>query len=510
MSADGRTEKSFRNARVGLIAQVVTVALSFVTRTVFIQYLGIEYLGVNALFTNILSVLGLAELGFGSAINYRLYKPLAAKDFKLVAALINLYARVYQVMGLVVTLIGLAVLPFIDVLIREDPGLGDLRPMYVLVLANSVLSYVFAHKRAVIIADQSGYVVSWYRLAVSVARAGVQISVLILMQSFIAYLVIQLVSTLLENLLVSKRSGKMFPFLAAHRSEVVEREERRSIWADVRALMIYRISSVALDGTDSILIAAFVGIAWVGKYSNYLLLVSTVSMLIGQITQSLVASIGNFVAVESRERQESLVEVITFVHFVIYGTGFICIVSLSSDFIALWVGPEYVISDGSVLVLAINWFLGGMLTTVWAMRTTLGLFTHGKYRPVFTAIINIGASIVLAQWLGLVGVLLGTTIARLSTNVWFDPLVVYRHGLKRPVGRYYLALLGYATVAASGAGLVRLVTPLIPLAGIAKFGLELIVCLGVAVGGVLIVYGRSPHYARASAVLWAMFRRAKW
>ena len=53
-------------------------------RTIFIRTLAVEILGLNGLFSNILSVLSLAELGVGSAINYSMYKPLKENDEKFI------------------------------------------------------------------------------------------------------------------------------------------------------------------------------------------------------------------------------------------------------------------------------------------------------------------------------------------------------------------------------------------------------------------------------------------
>jgi O-antigen/teichoic acid export membrane protein len=63
-----------------LLTQLITLALSFVSRTVFIKTLGAEYLGLNGLFLNVLNALSLAEMGIGTAIAYALYKPIAEND----------------------------------------------------------------------------------------------------------------------------------------------------------------------------------------------------------------------------------------------------------------------------------------------------------------------------------------------------------------------------------------------------------------------------------------------
>ena len=45
--------------------QLLTILLTFVSRTAFIYTLGAEYLGLNGLFSNILSILALSEWWIG-------------------------------------------------------------------------------------------------------------------------------------------------------------------------------------------------------------------------------------------------------------------------------------------------------------------------------------------------------------------------------------------------------------------------------------------------------------
>lgn len=73
----------------------------------------------------------------------------------------------------------------------------------------------------------------------------------------------------------------------------------------------------------------------------------------------------------------------------------------------------------------------------------MGLFIYGKFRPVVSAIINIVVSIILAKYIGLLGVLMGTTITRIITNVWYDPIIIYKYGFKSSVKEYYVQYVKY-------------------------------------------------------------------
>ena len=70
--------------------------LPFIVRTILIYRFGVEYLGLNSLFTSILSVLSLMELGFGSAIVYSMYKPIADGDTDQVCAYLEYFRKIYK------------------------------------------------------------------------------------------------------------------------------------------------------------------------------------------------------------------------------------------------------------------------------------------------------------------------------------------------------------------------------------------------------------------------------
>lgn len=94
-----RTRNSLINISTNVIGQIVQMLLQFISRTIFVHFLSEQYLGINGLFGNILNLLSLTELGFGTAIIYSLYKPIAENDEKHITQLMNMYRRIYSVVA---------------------------------------------------------------------------------------------------------------------------------------------------------------------------------------------------------------------------------------------------------------------------------------------------------------------------------------------------------------------------------------------------------------------------
>ena len=85
--SDSRTKNSILNMAASVGYQMLNLVLSFVSRTIFLQVLGVSYLGINGLFSDVLSMLNMAELGIGTAMTYSMYKPLAENDQETLAGL---------------------------------------------------------------------------------------------------------------------------------------------------------------------------------------------------------------------------------------------------------------------------------------------------------------------------------------------------------------------------------------------------------------------------------------
>ena len=140
-----RTKSSIRNLSAAFLGQFFGIAISFVSRKIFISVLNEEYLGINGLFTNILSMLSIMELGVGPAIVYCLYKPLAEGDRSQVIALMQLFRRLYCLIGCGIMAIGCGISFFLPFFLKETADIPDLQLIFILFVTNSAVSYFFSY-----------------------------------------------------------------------------------------------------------------------------------------------------------------------------------------------------------------------------------------------------------------------------------------------------------------------------------------------------------------------------
>ena len=458
---NSRIKNSAYNFITSIGAQFVSIVMHFVSRSIFISTLGENYLGISGLFDNILSMLSLAELGVGTAILYRLYEPLAQDNKPRVQAWMYFYKQAYRVIGLVITAIGLCLIPFLPFIINGYEKLDALGInavfIYCLFLFKSVSSYLFfAYRSAIVKADQKEYLLTVVGYAVTIVTTILQIISLILWRDFIAYLVIAIVMVLVQNIAYAIISQKHYPYISEKPKEKVSKEEIKDTVKDCFALMLYRINSIILKSTDYIVLSVFLGLSVIGLYSNYYIFYTTIQSLLNKVFGSVVHSIGNLHTTKKVEHEYLIFKTTVFISLVLGATAGVGIFVVADEFIGTWIGSKWIIPQPFALLMGIELLTLSLCTALAKFRNALGLFQQAKYRPIFSAVVNIVVSVVSVKFLGIVGVIIGTIISYWTTFLVFDPVILHKHGFggKYPVKNFYFSVVGnLLVVAVAGFGL---------------------------------------------------------
>jgi len=511
MNTNSRLTNSIKNISFGLIAQIIQMVLGFVSRTIFIKYLAVEYLGVNGLFSNILSLLSLTELGITSAILYSLYKPLAEKDEKKLAALINFCSKIYRNIALIIGGLGLILVPFLHQIVDNPPTQlkNDLVLIYLLFLFNTVSSYFWQYKASLLHADQKSYEVSKNNIFVFILQNTLQILSLVLFQNFIFYLIIQSVMQLSGNIMISRKVSVLYPFLNQYKSEVIDAETKAKIYSNVKSVGIWKISGLLVNSTHNIILNYFSGLVMVGLLSNYNLLIGLASGVIMQVFANIRGSIAHINVTESHEKKIATFNTVNFANFWIYGWVSVGIVFLLNDFIQIWIGSKYVLSIWAVVALALNFYMVGMQNAVWTFKSTFGIFKEGRYVVFFTALINL----ILAFWLGsifgLEGILFATAIARLVTNSWYDPYLVYKIALQINPIEYLKKYAFYIAIIAVALAILFGLNAFLPKTNFLIFVVKVLLSLIIPNIVIYLFCRNTSEYQGLSQLIKAMFYKIK-
>ena len=496
-----RIQSSLKNIYTGVFGQFLNLLITFFTRTIFINTLGATYLGVSGLFGNILGILSLAELGVGQAITFSLYKSIANDDYEEICGLMNLYKKVYTYIGIFILLVGLCLTPYLNYIINNGDNIPNIKFIYILYLINSSASYFYMYRSTFIIANQKNYIITKINYFFLIITNLLQVILLITTKSYILYLIAQISLTIIQNMYIAKKCIKLYPFLKEENRYELNKDKKSDIFKNIKSLMIYKIGTLSLNSTDNIIISSFLSIGFVGLYSNYNLIIVSISGFLSSIFNSLTASIGNLVSKEDSEKQLFMFNVINFATFWIYGVCSICLFVLMTPFIKLWIGDNYTLNLNVVFIIVLNFYLGGLLFAPYTFRQTLGLFIYGKWRPIISAILNLFISIILVQYLGLAGVLWGTALTRLFTNIWFDPYIVYKKGFNKSVKNYFEKYIEYICIILVCGSISYMVCNLISINTVLTFILKAFICILISNTALFITYNKTSEYNYLFGVL---------
>lgn len=492
-----RTRYSIINMLFNIGGQFLTMLLSFINRMVFIRRLSAEYLGVNGLFTDVLSILNFAELGIGTAMVFSMYEPAARDDEQKLARLMNLYKWMYRAVAVSVLLFGLVLLPFLPYLIKGGEGIEHITLIYMIYVLGSASSYLLSYKNSIYQAYQKGYICAGWSMACECIKTVSQITVLLLTRNFILYLAVQQAIQFLPNIMVSRMVDKEFPYLKECH-ELPEREERNGILKNIGAMSMHKLATVIVRNTDSLLMSSFIGLATVGLYSNYRLVINALNNLMGKFAVAFSGSIGNFAVMENSDRLYKIYKEMDFMFFVMsaYLTG--GLMMLFNPFITLLFGGRYCFPMTTVMVIVAEFYITRMRQTNLLFREAMGLFWNDRYKAVAESIINLVASLVLVRQYGVTGIIWGTIISTLCTCAWVEPYIFLKYGVQdawqKKLRDYFAEYLKRTLLTAAVSAAAVLWVQRFPVGNFGIFILDGLLYTAVFAGVIVLFYRGSEEY----------------
>lgn len=449
-----RTIRTKHNFMSGFLNRVLTLFLPFIIRTIIIQKLGAEYLGLSGLFTAILQVLNMTELGFSNAVVFSLYKPIAEKNIDEICGLLSFYKRVYLIIGIVISAVGIAIIPILPRFISGNyPNDINIYILYIIYLGNTVVSYfAFAYKNVLLVADQHQNIVSNIDSVLCVCRYGIQIMMLLLWKNYYAYIIWNLAFTIINNLGVNYITKRIYPeYICRGDISVTKKKE---ISRQIKGLAIGKFSSVARNSFDSIVLSVFCGLIDVAIYSNYYYIYSAIGGFLSVLITSLTASVGNSIAVESVEKNYYDFKRFNHVFSFLISICTVCFVILYQPFMVLWVGSELMASTAIMLLFCVYFYISQMGQVRAMYASAAGIWWEFRYLEIFEMISNLTLNIVLGYVWGMKGILIATIITVFLFSIIGISEVTFKTYFKKNTAEFWKDNIVYigSTVISAGFG----------------------------------------------------------
>lgn len=435
-----------RNIVWGLFNKIISILLPFILRTVMIYYLGSQYLGLNGLFTSILQVLSLAELGFGEAMTFSMYEPIAKNNKKEICALLKLYKKIYRGIGIVILIVGLIILPYLKYLIEGDIPVGiNIYYIYIIYLMNTVCSYfLFAYKSSLLIANQRSDIKSNISTICSIVMYIIQITMLIFTENYYCYIIFIPILTIIDNIITEFITRRFYPQYFCEGK--IDKEEMNNILKRVSGLFLYKICGIFRNSFDSIIISAFIGLIALSQYQNYCYIINSIIGILSVVTSSITASVGNNIIKKTTYENYKDYNKILMLFMWIAGWCTVSLYCMYQPFMKIWVGEELMLSNSSMTLFCIYFFTLKIGDICYVYRQAAGLWWQDKFRPVIEALVNLSLNIFLVKKFGIIGVLLSTIISLIFINFVWGAHVLFKHYFKVNPKEYFIKIIYYSII----------------------------------------------------------------
>lgn len=438
MPAKSRTYNSLRNSAAATVIFLINFFLQFISRKIFLDYLGTEILGLNTTATNLLQFLNLAELGISNAVGFTLYKPIHDNDRRTINEIVTLQRHLYRRIAMLVISGAVVLMAFFPLIFEKmQLPLWYAYGSFGVLLFSALLGYFVNYKQIVLTAAQLDYKVQLFYKSVLMAKLFAQIlAVRFLANGYVWWLVLEALFAVLASWSLHRATVKACPYL-----EVVDKSFRQlcecySVFTTkIKQMFFHKVGGFALQQCSPLVIYAYSSLTLVALYGNYYMVIIGILSLMNATFNSMGASIGNLVAEGNKQRIVDVFWELFSARFWIVTTLCFCAWSLIPAFIRLWIGDQYLLPTSTLSLLIVILYIQLFRTNVSSFLDAHAL-TRDIWSPLIEATINIGGSILLGYYWGLNGILIAVVASLLIMIEGWKPIFLFREGLRIPFSHY--------------------------------------------------------------------------
>ena len=439
-----RVHRSVMNIKVGMVFYILSLFLAFFSRKIFLDCLGAEFIGLTGMLMNIMRFLSVAELGIGTSIVYFLYKPLQEDDHKKINEVMSMLAYLYRCIGFIIGIFGIVISLFFPWWFGHlETGLPLVYFAFYAFLASSVAGYIFNYKQLLVSANQKQYLVNAYFQTITILQSIVQILLAYYYRNLWLWVLVGLFFTIIGIIVFNYRIRQLYPWLSISIKEgKANLKQYPEVLKKTRQIFVQKIKDFILYRSDEILVGAFVSVVQVAFYGNYTIITNKLNFLVNILSDGMNAGVGNLVAEGNDQNTMKVFWELTAIRFLITGIVVYGLLLYLQPFVTCWFGSQYRLSDLIVYLLIFNIF-------IFLSRGVVENYisAHGLFSDVWAAwtelLLNLGITLCLAPFYGIVGILLGKIISVFFIAIFWKPYFLFTKGIKKSVTIYWKGMSSY-------------------------------------------------------------------
>ena len=426
-----RSKKITKNLLSEILPQILILALGLVKSRFYLDYLGANTVGLVNLFSQLIAYLSLVEGGIGQAVIYKLYHPTSKKDYELISKIRNGTRSIFNKIILIILGLSIIVGFIIPFLIKNNTfSLSYIIINFILYVISEIILYTTVFERSIYVATEKSYKINRIIKTSLIFKHAFEILLAITLKNITVIFTCLILISVIENFIIKIIAKKDFSKLTD------TKEKDKSVLKDVKNLLVHKIAALIASNIDIILISKFLGLAKVLIYSIYLMYVSAIMSLTNKISRAMVGTIGNILIEDDENAYNTFIKfngACFFMTFLIAGPFNVFINSFINIFYSGKVATSLITSTFFTIILSYNIIRIPLVTYTEGS----GLFKETKICPIMESIINLLLSIILVNFYGINGCLLGTIISLLISEYFIKPNIIYKRIFKKSVKDYY-------------------------------------------------------------------------
>lgn len=418
-----------RKIIINFLITILVGLFSFIINKYFANYMGIEKLGLMKLFTQIMAYLNLADMGIASASTYALYEPLYKKNTERISIIINTITTLYNKIFFFIIIIGLLINPIIPFFIKDNTFSKEIYLYWSLYVINTAITYLFVKYSILFTANQEFLYVRMIQGMSKIFYQILQIVVIIKIQSFFLFIFLLILDNITQYIFYKYHYKKYY-------SHIIKTHEKdKNIGQNLKNLFWHKIGGLVVFNTDLILISKFISLEVVGIYASYQMIEQMILTILSIILNVLRPMIGKYIAIHTKEEIYNYWKKLNILFLLISIIFSYCTYYLINEFVYLWLGRSYILSDMTVLLICINLFIRCFRGVTDIFKDGSGFFDD-IHIPIAEATINFVSSLILVFYLGLNGVIIGTILSNVLIICIAKPLLVFKRCFNKDYKEY--------------------------------------------------------------------------
>lgn len=421
------------NLIVSAVTQIITLAIGlFLPRLILLAW-GSEYNGLLSSVTNIMSYLALLEAGLNTAILQALYKTVGKNDREQTSIVVRTAQRYYYKISIVYAAMVVGIALLYPLIVRTAISYLEIVAIIVLQGLVGVINFAFrAAYQQLLNAEGKYYVISLITFLTTVLTYSAKIAAIKIFDSVIIMQIMSVFIIIIQVAIYAVYFSKHYKWINKNAQSDESLIENRKYY------FIQQIAGLIFNSTDTIVLSIFCGLKVASVYAVYNLVYNALALVIALIRGST-----HFVLGQSFHKDSRLFTKVYDAYSAMQSmTGGI----MASISIVMIINFIKIYTDGvtdidyidffAAFLFSLNLMLECSRGASLASANIAGKAPETTWRYIMEAAINLFSSLILVNFIGMKGVLLGTTLAglyRTTDSIYYTN----KHVLKRsPFGEF--------------------------------------------------------------------------